>query len=116
MRAPQWRQRPLRRSQDRIGTLSLAPTGAPHSGHFDLGLTIDSPLLGRRWITTVRNEPTAAPSTPIRTTNTAMRMRLSRGPAVAQRAGDSSACRIAFHDACTGSRKLGGERYLSWSL
>src|SRR3982074_2816677 len=44
----------------------MARSVAPQPGQRERGWTRDSPR-GRRWITTLRNEPTAAPRKPIRT-------------------------------------------------
>src|SRR5438105_14069142 len=63
MRDPQDRQRPRSISHDRTGTLSIGATGASHCGQCDGGRTTDW-RSGTRWMTTLRNEPTASPTRP----------------------------------------------------
>src|SRR5919198_991863 len=64
MGASQPRQRPRKRIQEAIGTLSRVRSRMPQAGQRDPGRTIDSPL-GSRWATTLRNDPTAAPRRPM---------------------------------------------------
>jgi len=63
--AAQLRQWPLSASHERIGTLSYGRTGVPQEVQRERGLTSDS-RRGRRYVTTLRNEPNTAPITPAR--------------------------------------------------
>src|SRR3981081_2213383 len=58
---PQVRHFPPRISQEMTGILSRSANWVPQLGHLDRGRTIDS-LRGTRWMTTLRNEPTASPN------------------------------------------------------
>jgi hypothetical protein len=71
---PHSRHFPRSSSHDTMGTLSRAATGWSHSGQRERGATTDS-FRGTRWITTLRNEPTASPSTPQATASSAITVR-----------------------------------------